>query len=1148
MGNSQNPVPTLSRLANSDNTTLHGDAAPFHPKAVRSDTTLAQAGSPPRSLLDDENPDTSSSANSSFPLSESALPTTFDTSGDLAPAQLSHYFPLPPTKIDTHASQKSFAASNSPSSASQHKISMSSVKGPREQTSLQETLDALWAPPKHVPVRISAQATPIARHDELLIDFSCDSMPTMSSFPAMPSSSNTSMELKTPNQSVDAPRTETLTQLLANHPQLKLNLAPLQSSPKYDPTDLRRQNGGPISILLAGDDEPIQLPPYTYADAANIAFKYPELAEKVLKEPLATPKNLNAVLEPEPEPEPEPEEEPEPYFEPPQEVVEPEPVVPPAPVTPVHTFDSPNWAVAPDDPEPDYRDYRPRRDRNDFPRERPDYVSDRPDYGRDRSDYGRHASGGRPRPSDSGRRGSSGFAQNQNEFDATWQYGGNGGGGGGRPSANDSPRYPTQSRGYDENEDYHNARNGPTRRGWSQDQSSGNDGPSFGNEGRHDVPPHLRGRGGDDSRDQSLRLPTRPSAARVDSLNASARVDEPAAGGGDPFTPSHDPWTAASTNNDAWAAPSTSNNASAAPAEPKPVEAVRQESQAEAVDPWTPSHDPWTAPVTQPAAAPHTQPAPAPAPPSQSFRSEGEGRDSFQKEAAAPAADEWMASNDPWASGGNQNQNQGQQSKHLEPENKREPPSSIRGGGSPFRDRMNDSTYQPDRSVNEVPFSANVLDVRAPSQASVAALAASRVSDMYDRPPPDKPASASHVPAPNELPVEFNYFLHSETVDWTSPGPTRPGQNSFSPSQNLVTPARELTPVRQQTPVREREKTPVREREREITAPAPRSADHFDYNQQPADNSTSAGGFGGYATKENRADAPPAENYNNSFVLGTMKTDSHESYRDPSYRRDGPASQWGHPEGERDRGRDFQDIGRGRPSGASPGRGGSPGYGRRGGDEPVRRADDQYGPGGGDARRGGDDHGPRGGDDPVRRADDQYGPGGNDGRRGGDDYGRGGDDRRGDDYGRRGGDDYGRGGDDYGRRGGDDHGQRGRDDYGRGGDDRRGDDYGRRGGDDYGRRGGDDRRGDDHGRRGGDDYGRRGDDYGRRGGDDYGRRGDDYGRRGGDDRGRGDRRDDNGPRPGLNKYGGAGPLPTPYSGPPRVTSFGAKDFVLPPAY
>jgi hypothetical protein len=40
------------------------------------------------------------------------LPTSFDTSGDMAPAQLSHYFPLPPTRLDTHGSQKSFAASN----------------------------------------------------------------------------------------------------------------------------------------------------------------------------------------------------------------------------------------------------------------------------------------------------------------------------------------------------------------------------------------------------------------------------------------------------------------------------------------------------------------------------------------------------------------------------------------------------------------------------------------------------------------------------------------------------------------------------------------------------------------------------------------------------------------------------------------------------------------------------------------------------------------------------------------------------------------------------------------------------------------------------------------------------------------------------
>ncbi|KAJ6539579.1 hypothetical protein B0H19DRAFT_1179669 [Mycena capillaripes] len=325
---------------------------------------------------------------------------------------------------------------------------------------------------------------------------------------------------------------------------------------------------------------------------------------------------------------------------------------------------------------------------------------------------------------------------------------------------------------------------------------------------------------------------------------------------------------------------------------------------------------------------------------------------------------------------------------------------------------------------------------------------------MYDRPAPESAVtvtgSQNQNPTPGELPVEFDYFSHSETIDWTSSGPTNATQNSFSPSQKLVTPARELTPT-----TTSRERTPTRE----ISAPAPRSTVQFDYNQQQPDNADHFGG--GYAVKKTKPDVPPSsDSFNNGFVLGSMKTDSYEAYKDTGYRRGGPESQWGPSDG--DRGRDLNDGGRGR----SPPRGGSPGYGRRGGDDYER--------GGGDDRRGGDDYG----------------------RRGGDDYGR-------------------RGGDDYGRSGGDDYGRRG------------GDDYGRRGGDEYGRRGGD-----DYGRRGGGDYGRRGgDDYGRRGGDDHGRRGGDF--------------DNNNSRP-LNKYGGTGPLPAPYAGPPRATSYGAKDFVLPP--
>lgn len=68
-----------------------------------------------------------------------------------------------------------------------------------EHVSLQETLDALWAPPKYVPVRISAPVSPIVRTDEPLIDFS-EAMPTMPSLltssTAPSSSGNTSFEVK----------------------------------------------------------------------------------------------------------------------------------------------------------------------------------------------------------------------------------------------------------------------------------------------------------------------------------------------------------------------------------------------------------------------------------------------------------------------------------------------------------------------------------------------------------------------------------------------------------------------------------------------------------------------------------------------------------------------------------------------------------------------------------------------------------------------------------------------------------------------------------------------------------------------------------------------------------------------------------------
>ncbi|KAJ7498674.1 hypothetical protein FB451DRAFT_1548490 [Mycena latifolia] len=863
MGNNESNDPrgstmsakNLSRLASENTTRLDVEAPSFHPKLFRSDTTAAQAGSPPsRRLSHNEqpsgkgDPDTSanSSANCSFPLSESGLPTNFDTSGDFAPAQLSHFFPLPPTKLDATP-----AASNSPSNASLHKTSMTSLNESMGQASLQETLDALWAPPKHVPVRISAPVSPTVKTDEPLIDFSSEPMPTMSSFvtcstpTALLSSGETSFEVKSsggvpsayqsgdssafdigiktghgePIGGVQMCREETLTQLVASHPELNLGLDSLPKNDDAAQLNSVRQSGSVGSVSVAEEDEPIQLPPFTYADAANIATKYPELAARVLNEPLATPVKANVMLEPD--------EEAEVSFTPHEAPMK----VDPTPAMPEHTPDCPNWALAPDDPEPEYYERRP------------------------------------PRRREYDRRQSSDFAQNQNEFDDRWQYGGD------RSRRNDSPRY--SGHGRDEQDNYNNARNGPSRRGRSQE-------PSYSaNDRNYDVPPHLRAH---DSYDQSYRLPSRPSVPRIDSLNAGAPVEDSAPAVDDWNRP-HDPW---------------------APAAEQPTEAHQtpagQGSNSEVVDEWAPKHDPWGAPAEQSTTearnVAHSQ-----APPSQSsFRPpivpETDERD-FHRSAprsegrVATPANEWVASHDPWAVG---DENKGHQSQMLEPNNKRE--SNVRGGGSPFRDRMNDNENQNNRSINEGHFSANVLDVRAPSQSNVAALAASHAGEMYDRRGPENTRSSNQE---DELPVEFNYFMHSETVDWTSPGPTKPTQNSFSPSQNLGTP-----PTRTIN----------------ISAPAPRATDYFDYNQQPSDS------FDRPAAREDnfKAEVPDS----NSFVLGSMKTDRYESYADEGFKgRERSTSQWGPSDRERDDG----GRGRGRDS-ASPGYGGSPAYGR------GRRGDD----------------------------------------------------------------------------------------------------------------------------------------------------------------------------------------------------------------
>jgi hypothetical protein len=90
--------------------------------------------------------------------------------------------------------------------------------------SLQDSLDALWAPPKHVPVRLSAPVSPATANDQPLIDFSTEPMPLLPSTTysnadsaTAISSQNASFEAKSAEVSasdIAAPlRAETLTQV-----------------------------------------------------------------------------------------------------------------------------------------------------------------------------------------------------------------------------------------------------------------------------------------------------------------------------------------------------------------------------------------------------------------------------------------------------------------------------------------------------------------------------------------------------------------------------------------------------------------------------------------------------------------------------------------------------------------------------------------------------------------------------------------------------------------------------------------------------------------------------------------------------------------------------------------------------------------------
>ncbi|KAK7054256.1 hypothetical protein R3P38DRAFT_3579130 [Favolaschia claudopus] len=1128
----------LSIHLNSDTSPkLNAKATPFHPKPARSDTNTAQVGSPSRSLLEDEpyssqnrNANTShSSANSSFPIPESALPCTFDTSTDSNNrVQLSHFFPLPPS--DTPGSRKSFgsaalsvgadnrsSSSRTPSvplfvpnsqPSPNPRFSQSSFNQSSEQKSLQETLDALWAPPKHVPVRISAPNTPIIggsgrgyeASDELLIDFSDSDVPVLNSFPTI-TSIDTSFELKNtsggfPSASQSAEgfslldgiemkidhelHAESLTQMIVSHPEL--DFGPLESSsPKrplaIDTRDLPESN----TSLLA--DRSIQFTPITYADATNIATQYPELAGIVLTEPLTTPVQANITLDPEPE---EPEAEgpslPSMEFELPE--IAAMDVKEPAPAAPAHTSEAPNWALVPASPE----DYLPRP------------VSRRAQQQRDGAGSGQ--GGGERRRS--GRRGSTGFSpggyqQDQNEFDAQWGFSGNrsgsgGGGGGGdrrgsvggggnrRSSVGGGggDRRGRGSRqgggggggGYEEHDEYRHARNGPQRRGWSQEPSHG------GERDAHDVPPHMRrGGGGDDSF----------SRGGDSSYRSDGGGREPLLGGGDEWSGTNrDAWGAptpanvvappparheapgpvaedwSGTNRDAWGTPAEQKKDTRVPL-PPPASVNRHEAFVRAVveDDWNgTSRDAW-APAEQQQAVPPAPPAPAALAAvddewnAASRDAWGASHEQMQDVRPAPVVetgssvilpaseDEWSGtSRDAWGALAQNNPTEHRSEPQVERKHEsasyreeaaaaanewtaNHDPWTTSGGDENRTHRRQQSQKQEEvekklqapsgfNRGTPSPFRDMMNDTQK-SNRSVGNEGSFSVNVLDVRAPPPQ-ASVAALAASRATgvsgPTDSNGLPAEFDYFSYSDAVDWTNPSPANRSQNSFSPSQQLAaPTNPTCDLPTPACTPPAAQQ--ISAPVPRNTDSFDYSQQPSDRSVDNGTWGGAHS------ASSTENsYNNRGRESFSMSTSSESN-----------ANWG--------GVSQSDSGDGNGSFA-PGRMKSDNYSSR---ERKRELSDT----------------PWGHSDLDQ--DLSFGGGGGSGHR--------------------------------------------RSSYGGG-----------RGGDEYGR-------GDHRERRRRDDNGRR-------------------------SSGASNHYPDNGSPQNLNKYGGVGPLPSPYSGPPRATSYGHKNFQLPP--
>lgn len=482
----------------------------------------------------------------------------------------------------------------------------------------------------------------------------------------------------------------------------------------------------------------------------------------------------------------------------------------PDPTTmPTHTSERPNWALAPDEPEPSpRREYRRNQDVGRHDQNRSLNREDHRGQQRDRN-RGNHA----------------------------------GGGGSDYNSPSREPR-----------DEHHNARNGPARRGRSEEPSYNQPSPSHVN--RNDQPRNTSSPMRDNSpgqdhhnanqshsyNEQPQRLPPAPALSHVNSLNASAPVKDASQPTIDEWQPVHDPWIAKEGNKiesdvrDTKPPPQNVNSYEKPPLLPNKPPIYREDSLNTAApytapppitSEWQPTHDARTAPngkIPPISSATHAYAQRDTAPSHFNGHRPSEAAWAGIREIPADSRrgqDEWQPPHDPWASQSPASHSTARGPQRDERRHEPQPPPHLRdhrpseeawagvrkqpdtpdgqqyarSGGSPqyavvaargvpqVREPERRNFADTARTAGDG-YARNVLDVRAPSLAGVATLAASRAAEMYERSNDNAPAKTDEL--------YWNYAAYSETIDWIAADTTKLVQNKFSPTQN-ITPSRTPT-------------------------------------------------------------------------------------------------------------------------------------------------------------------------------------------------------------------------------------------------------------------------------------------------------------------------------------------------------------------